>query len=327
MGTKKQNTGLSIERAHRIAAAWQTATSMEEAMRMAGITAKDGRTLRRYRRMTEELLDTHLEPHNPHKSPLKRKHPRALSYDRHDEAFDVVVFSDAHWWPGMPTSPANDILLQVIEEIQPAVIVDGGDSLDGASISRHPPNGWEHRPTLADEIATVQSRLHDIHMASPGSELYRMVGNHDLRFEMYLAQRAPEMREVVGTKISDLFPGWEHTWSMYINDCVKIKHRWKSGIHASRNNAVGAGISHVTGHTHRLTCRGVSDERGTHYGAESGTLADPHGPQFEYTEHNTVDWQPGFLVIHFWNTRHIIEPVHVEDGSAFFRGEWWESRV
>ncbi len=49
--------------------------------------------------------------------------------------------------------------------------------------------------------------------------------------------------------------------------------------------------------THRLLVRPYSDYTGTRYGIETGTLADPHGPQFRYTENNPRDWHPGFLIM------------------------------
>ena len=42
----------------------------------------------------------------------------------------------------------------------------GGDAIDAATISRHPPIGWEKRPPLIDEIEAGQERMHEIEAAA-----------------------------------------------------------------------------------------------------------------------------------------------------------------
>ena len=65
----------------------------------------------------------------------------------------VVVFSDAHYQPGEPTL-AHSALLAVIKAIKPRAVIANGDIFDGGSIGRHPPFGWNERPT------PVQERCH-----------------------------------------------------------------------------------------------------------------------------------------------------------------------
>ena len=63
----------------------------------------------------------------------------------------VIVFSDAHYWPG-PPSLMHRALVTLCKEYKPKAIIANGDVIDAPSISRHAPIGWEHRPKLSDEI-------------------------------------------------------------------------------------------------------------------------------------------------------------------------------
>jgi hypothetical protein len=57
----------------------------------------------------------------------------------------------------------------------------------------------------------------------------------------------------------------------------------------------------VTGHLHSLKVTPFDDYRGTRYGVDTGTLADPAGPQFNnYLEEGPTDWRSGFAVLTFY---------------------------
>jgi hypothetical protein len=45
----------------------------------------------------------------------------------------VVVFSDAHYWPGPPTI-AHQALLAVVSNLKPAIVIANGDVFDGARV-------------------------------------------------------------------------------------------------------------------------------------------------------------------------------------------------
>lgn len=78
----------------------------------------------------------------------------------------VVVFSDAHYWPGEP-SPAHRALLSVIKDIKPRAVIANGDVFDGGTIGRHRPFGWSERPGPVDELHACQERLGEIEQAIP----------------------------------------------------------------------------------------------------------------------------------------------------------------
>jgi hypothetical protein len=80
----------------------------------------------------------------------------------------------------------------------------------------------------------------------------------------------------------------------------------------------------VTGHLHSLKVTPLNDLKGIRWGVDTGTLADPYGPQFsDYTELNPVDWRSGFAVLTFHEGRLMWpEIAHViDEGMGEFRGE------
>lgn len=235
----------------------------------------------------------------------------------------VLVASDGHYWPGEP-STAHRAFVRFCKKLKPSIVVFNGDVLDAPTISRHPPIGWDHAPDLRDELEACEERLNEIVKASGKAKRYWPLGNHDGRFETRLAQAAPEFKGVSGLSLSDRFPDWEPCWSLFINDSVVVKHRFKGGIHATHNNALWAGRTMVTGHLHSLKVTPLSDYSGTRWGIDSGTLADPTHPAFQdYTEDNPRNWRSGFVVLTFRDGRLLWpELVHVvKPGAVEFRGE------
>lgn len=250
-------------------------------------------------------------------------HPERISLKIMDGI--VLVGSDAHYWPGL-VSTAHRAMCHLSRKLRPFAVVMNGDVIDAPSIGRHPPIGWEYRPTLASEIEAAQERLSEIAESSPKAQLVWPIGNHDARFNTRLAVEAPEFAKVNGVHLKDHFEAWSPCWSCWINDDVVIKHRFKGGTHATHNNTLWSGKSTVTGHLHSLNVWAFSDYDGTRFGIDTGTMAAPYGPQFlNYTEDNPKNWRSGFAVLTFKDGKLIWpELLFVRDektGTVEFRGE------
>jgi hypothetical protein len=238
----------------------------------------------------------------------------------------IIVFSDAHFWPGQYTT-AYKGLLWAIKELKPHAVISNGDAFDGATISRHPPLGWSHTPSVMEELKAVQTRLGEIEETAKAArhncKTLFVWGNHDTRFANKLASHAPQYREVHGFKLQDHLPAWDFAWSVWpTKDCV-IKHRYKNGIHATHTSTLNAGVSTVCGHLHALKVTPFADLRGNRFGVDCGTLAEIDGPQFTYAELNPSNHRSGFAVLNFFNGRllwpelvHKFDEDHIE-----FRGE------
>ena len=242
----------------------------------------------------------------------------------------VLVFSDAHFWPSIHTT-AYKGLLWAIKEFQPKAIIANGDVFDGASISRYPRIGWDSTPSVIQELKACEIALGEIEDAAKKARhnvnLVWTLGNHDARFENRLAANAPQYEFVKGFALKDHFPAWHPCWSCWPTEQVVVKHRWKSGIHATHNNTVNAGVSIVTGHLHSLKVTPFADYNGNRFGVDTGTLAEPAGPQFiNYLEDSPTNWRSGFAVLTFYKGQLLWpELVHKwNDGQIEFRGKVYD---
>jgi hypothetical protein len=209
----------------------------------------------------------------------------------------IIAFSDAHFWPGIYTT-AYKGLLWAIRELKPQAVINNGDAFDGASISRFPRIGWDATPSVIEELKACETALGEIEeTAKEARHNVRLVwtlGNHDARFENRLAANAPQYEHVKGFSLKDHFPAWEPCWAV-----------WNGDLHS-------------------LKVTPFDDYHGTRYGVDTGTLADPQGPQFSnYLEEGPTNWRSGFVVLTFANGELLfpeVVKVH-EAGKVQFRGQ------
>lgn len=277
---------------------WRTHKSATRVAEVLGIALTG---VHSRRRRLEQLHNIKLGAEDSRAQFYRHLSPEEHSARKHLELENGValVFSDAHFWPGVRTTAFRALLL-FIKELKPKAIICNGDAFDGASISRFPRIGWDSKPSVIEELRACKDRLGELEDAANGAKLYWPLGNHDARFENRLAQNAPEFEGVKGFSLKDHFPAWAPCWSVWINEDVVVKHRLKGGIHATRNNTLNAGKTTFTGHLHQLKVTPLDDYNGTRWGVDTGTLADPKGPQFvDYLEDGYTDWRSGFAVATF----------------------------
>lgn len=304
---------------------WERLGSPELVARETGLSIR--RVYYRRNKLADRGIRLETRAHNakPEWAQVGWTYPREARLEIPDGV--VVVSSDHHYWPGEP-SVAHKAIIQVIKEVKPRLKILNGDIFDGGSIGRHPPFGWSTRPKVIDELHACEERVGEIEQALPnGCQRHWNLGNHCIRFERNLATAVPDFEGLPGMRLSDHFPGWEFAWSTPINwngpHPVMVKHRHAGGVHAGYNNAMKGGCTMVTGHTHRLEAKPWGNYRCTRfYGIQSGTLADLHGPQFEYHENGPTDACAGFVVLTFVNGD-LLPPelCEVRDGKAWFRGQ------
>ena len=258
------------------------------------------------RRRMEAKYGITLEAHGGPVSPPQTKlieHKARINIEITDGVLPIA--GDVHIWPG-PLTLVQEAYIEMVKRLKPRYVILIGDVFDGARISRHPRIGFlENRPTVKDELQAVDDYLTALEKAAPkGAQLIWCLGNHDSRYESYIAQSAPEMEGVHGFHLKDRFPKWRPCWSVVVNEGKEshtiIKHRWHNGVHAAYNNALKSGVNFVTGHLHKLDSRKWTDARGNRYGVDTGFMADMDDPQFvHYTEDNPKDWCSGFAVISY----------------------------
>ena len=277
------------------------------------------------RRSIETRLGVELPTFNDQRIGLEKKINQTEGHTRRGMDIEngrVIVFSDAHFWPDITTT-AFRALLESIKEFKPTAIVCNGDAFDGAGISRHPRMDFELLPSVKEELEACQFYLGEIEKVAKGAKMFWPLGNHDMRFTANIVNNLPAYEGVPGTTLKEYFPAWQPCWSFWINEDTCIKHRWKGGWTGGRSNTLNSGVNMVTGHTHAMNVIGVTDYNGTRWGVQTGTLADPHGQQFNYTEDAPKDWMSGFIMLSFHNGK-MLQPEMIrvwDETHVEFRGK------
>lgn len=267
---------------------------------------------------------------------------RNKAYERQRQGARIVlpirdgcafVVSDQHYYPGLPASPAHKASIKLAKLLKPYALISNGDAIDGASISRWLVSSFvesKGRPLVAAELGVTAKRLRDYEDLDFVDYRTWNLGNHDARFETRLAEKVPEYAGVNGFTLKEHFPAWLPAWRTDFavkpgaTPAVIVKHRFKSGMHAGQNNVLWSGTSVVTGHDHMLKAYPISNAHGLQWGIHAGTMAPVDSPFFtHYTEDNVVNWQQGFVILHFRNGRFTgPEIVHVDsNGRVLFRGD------
>ena len=287
------------------------------------------RGVHKRRKNLEERYKISLDADHPHAKPTRLVTPGNMRRELNIDNGMIVVFSDAHFWPDEPT-PAYRALLKFLEMHKQEIkcVVNNGDAFDGASISRFPSINFNKLPTVKEELVACQTSLTEIEKrVLKQTPLIWPMGNHDARYEQLIVNKAPELQGLQGTQLRDYFPLWQPCYSFWVNGDTVIKHRYKGGAMAGRNNTLHGGINFVTGHTHVGCVNPFTDYNGTRYGVQTGTLANPLGRQFEYAEDSPRDWMACFAVLTFYNGKLLMpELCKVWDEDHFeFRGKVHES--
>lgn len=239
----------------------------------------------------------------------------------------IIVGSDAHYWPGS-ISTMHKAFCHLAKELKPFAKIMNGDAFDGSSNSRFASIGWESKPEVKAELDACKARMWELKKAGTGKTIWT-AGNHDLRFETFLAANAPQYRGVDGIHLKDHFPEWTPAWFVTVNEGTpshtEIRHREKGGIHASYNNTKESGVTIVTGHDHRADVVPYDDRRGRRYGVRAGMMAQScRDPQFvNYLEGKTTNWQSALAVLTYKDGR-LMQPELVLGWDADhvqFRGQ------
>lgn len=241
-----------------------------------------------------------------------------------------IVFSDCHWRSlSQARSLSHEALLILARHIKPGFLFCNGDALDMGSVSRFAPTMWEDikKPNVAEELAAGQTHLRELREAAGDPTCYWIRGNHDDRYDKYLAAHAAAFEGMGAFSLQDQFIDWPMTYRLDVGD-VSFVHRYHGGVHAGYNNAMKSGRSIISGDTHALDVRPLNHWSKRIYGVQTGMLGDPAWPQFNYRLGIPGHQQQGFVVL-TWRDGVLAPPetCEVVDGAAWFRGQLICGRV
>jgi hypothetical protein len=243
----------------------------------------------------------------------------------------ALAFSDCHWTSLIqPRSLAHEALLILARHLKPGFLFCVGDALDMGSTSRHLPLMWSDvsKPKVKDELAAGQTHLRDLREAAGDPECYWIRGNHDDRFDKYLAAHAAAFEGMGAFTLADWFQDWRMCWRLDVGDNVSFVHRFHNGVHAGYNNAMKSARTVISGDTHALEVKPWNNWTRRLWGVQCGMIGDPAWPCFNYRLAQPGQQQPGFVVL-TWKDGELMtpEPCEVVNGAAWFRGEPVAGRV
>lgn len=214
----------------------------------------------------------------------------------------LIGFSDSHLVPHQK-STAHRALLKITHELQPQAVVDMGDLLDFAAISRHHRIGWDRQFSVKEEVTWAKDCLDEIEESAPKRcRTRRTRGNHDQRYAGHISNNLASYEGLKGFTLEDQLPNWPVSWAIKVNgEELFISHRWNGGLHGPFNNTLWAGVSHATGHQHKQQIYPLTDLRGDRWGIDVGCLAPIYSPHFRFMEGRPRNYRSGFCVFRFVN--------------------------
>ncbi len=119
---------------------------------------------------------------------------RGTSIEFIGSGYTVAVLSDLHF----PYEDPDAMILarKIIDAARPDIVVLNGDVVDFFGISRFPVPP-ERRARFGEEVKRCAERIVFLKGMAPKATWVYVEGNHELRMQMYLWRRAPELSDLV----------------------------------------------------------------------------------------------------------------------------------
>lgn len=203
---------------------------------------------------------------------------------------------------------ATEFALEVIRELKPKRVVQGGDLYDMFSASKYPRSQNIYMPKDELKLARKASEKlwTDVQEASPGVECYQLLGNHDARPYKRVLETCPELEMFIDLTPIFTFPGVKLIADPReeLNlDGVFYHHGYKTKLGDNRDFMNACAVAF---HTHR----GGSVFRGIWGGHQiwelnAGTLGDPSSKALSYTPQKHTQQTLGVGVIDKYGPRFI----------------------
>lgn len=158
---------------------------------------------------------------------------------------------------------ALDVAYQLVEHVQPDVIVVGSDAADFTLLSSFDPD-----PDINEEIddelegfkAFWYEHINTLRKIAPDATLVYIYGNHEWRILRYLEQNAPKLRKTVLKAWKDVLRAGGAVLYLGEVDWVRmgglvVMHGSRVGENAAKLQLqdVGHQVSVMAGHVHRIS--------------------------------------------------------------------------
>jgi predicted phosphodiesterase len=236
------------------------------------------------------------------------------------------VVSDAH----IPYHDPDvwNLNLQVISQTSPDYVVIIGDLADNFKISSHLDTSQRKRHSFKFEIEECNRQLDRLQSitARTGSEVIYLEGNHEWRFDRYLASNAAELKGLVTMEGLLGIPdrGWE--WVPYrqhkmIGDMAFTHDLGFSGANAGRQSLASIGAkSCMFGHTHRLGASYITVDGQTFEAINIGWGGLYNEIDYAHMLKIARNWQHGAGWFRTDGERTTGWPVRIDSGTCIIEG-------
>lgn len=281
----------------------------------------------------------------------------------------IVVFGDAQIDYRRIEKDGKEVLVPIHDEralklaryicraLFPDVIVNLGDTVDLAALSRFKPDSDHFHRTIGPSFQRVHDFYAELRSDNPNARIVEVDSNHNTRLKDNLLKNMPALYNVqqAGTEggypiisypfLANLDPlgvewisGYGAAEFEYADDLAFIHGTMatSAGSTAAKLSKVNPDRNIVQGHAHRVETHHRTARNGKQFGAyvvgalcrttgevpSYHSAVDDRGNPVKYQE----DWQNGLMVIKdYGEGRYEFNHVLIQDGRAFYDGKLYDA--
>lgn len=283
----------------------------------------------------------------------------------------LFVFSDAQIdyrrLPNGELEPIHDeralsVGRLLCADLKPDEIINLGDTIDLAALSRFQPDSDHFHRTLGPSFQRVHDYYAQLRADNPWSKITEVDSNHNTRLKNFMLKYVPSMYgltragaeegeypvftypflanlDKLGVEWVSGYGAAEYIYGLeYDTPPIVFKHGTIVATNAStaaRESKENPEINVVRGHTHRMETHYRTTRKG-HYLASvvCGVMCRTTGEVPSY--HSAVDdrgtpvkyqenWQTGVLVIHDYDGNYTFDHIPINNGRAYYNGKEYQS--
>lgn len=284
----------------------------------------------------------------------------------------LYVFSDAQIdyrrLPSGEIEPIHDeralaVGRLICKDLQPDEIINLGDTVDLAALSRFSPDSDHFHRTLGPSFQRVHDYYAALRADSPWAKITEVDSNHNTRLKNFVLKYSPAMYGMKRAGEEDEYPvlsypflanigklgvGWvsgygaaEYVYGLeYDTPPIIFKHgnsAVSNGSTAAKESKENPTVHVVRGHTHRAETHYRTTRAGDFLAAivvgascritgevpGYHSAVDDHGYPVKFQE----NWQQGVMVIEDYNGEYVFNHIMIQDGVAHFRGKEYRGDV
>jgi len=244
----------------------------------------------------------------------------------------AIVFGDVHF--PFDDGKAVSLMMRFMRSFKPHVIFINGDLLDCWEISKFvKPTSIEER--LCDELHQAERFLRKLRKENPTAKIIYVGGNHEFRFEKFIAMNARELSGLKGMTLEEQLCLKELKIQSVNNHLKENYFRYgkllighfsrvnKHSAYTAKNLLEEKGVPLIQNHTHRGGMSYKRDYENTKVAVENFCLCDLNPPYMLIP-----NWQLGFSTIHTDTKTGFfkITPIEIVNYHVFFGSEVFKIR-